>query len=112
MARSRSAWWPGGRTAQKALSHSPVRTRSTASRCLVAAAPHVGEVRGRVGEQQLGLPGGPRLVQRQLVQEPALREALVEHAQPLGPLGMPRAGIVLDAGGMEDEAGARHVAPS
>src|SRR6266852_4836791 len=31
MARSGSAWWPGGRTAQKALSASPPTTASTAA---------------------------------------------------------------------------------
>ena len=30
IARDGSAWWPGGRTAQKALSASPAMTRSTA----------------------------------------------------------------------------------
>ncbi len=30
MARLRSAWWPGGRTAQNAVAHSPRMTRSTA----------------------------------------------------------------------------------
>ena len=48
MARSGSAWWPGGRTAQKALSASPAITASTAARTAPAArkaaSPEAGEI--------------------------------------------------------------------
>ena len=37
MDRAGSAWWPGGRTAQKALSASPAATASTAAQTAPAA---------------------------------------------------------------------------
>src|SRR5216683_2813646 len=45
MARSCSAWWPGGRTAQKALSASPPTTASTAAQTAPTARRHRGEHR-------------------------------------------------------------------
>jgi hypothetical protein len=44
MALSRVAWWPGGRTAQKAFSISPAMTASVAAMAAPAARSAAGQV--------------------------------------------------------------------
>ena len=136
MARVRSAWWPGGRIAEKAFLASPVITSSTA--CTAAPTPrstasnvpgdmvvsasmrdhavarrhlldrlHVG---GRMGE--LGHRRGAE--RRLLADEPGetlVLERPIDRPDTVGALGMARRRLVIQRGGMAQKK-RRHASAS